>query len=466
MSVFALRRRESRPAACSCTGLQAGRRRRHGAHHRRYGRLLAVARAARGVPRSLTDIVRPVVEELVTRGAFSGLLYAGLMLTTNGPRCWSSTAASATPRRSRSCRVWRATSSARSRRLRAATLEGVELDRLRRRRGDRRARRRRLPGALATAARRSRGSRTPRRRARSSSTPAPRCAATGWSRTEDGFSPSPAPVRRSPRPAIAPTPVASRSASTVPDTGPTSRSRLPARAADEDRSAGPGANCSSDSALLPPGHGGDLVGRGELARWLEVELAALEGWAETGVVPREAIDAFVNGPRSDARARRRDRGAGAARRHRVRRRSRRRARRGGPWFHYGLTSSDVLDTALALQMRDAGALILAGIDRASPPRCARAEEHRGPPTIGRTHGVHAEPTTFGLKLAGWAFELERDRERVARALEGIASASSPAQSAPTPPPIPRSSGSRASGSGSSPRRAPRRSSSATAMRRC
>jgi adenylosuccinate lyase len=89
----------------------------------------------------------------------------------------------------------------------------------------------------------------------------------------------------------------------------------------------------------------------------------------------------------------------------------------GRWFHYGLTSSDVLDTALSLQIRDAGALVLTGIERALVAVIARAEEHRGTLMIGRTHGVHAEPTTFGLKLAGWAFALDRDRGRVQRALE-------------------------------------------------
>ena len=157
-----------------------------------------------------------------------------------------------------------------------------------------------------------------------------------------------------------------------------------------------------------------------LARWLEVELAALEGWAETGVVPREAIDtirerAVAPTPERVAEIEARTHhdvaafvdavaeGLGEE----------------GRWFHYGLTSSDVLDTALALQIREAGALILAGIDRAFAAVVARAEEHRETLTIGRTHGVHAEPTTFGLKLAGWAFALERDRTRVARALEGM-----------------------------------------------
>jgi adenylosuccinate lyase len=90
----------------------------------------------------------------------------------------------------------------------------------------------------------------------------------------------------------------------------------------------------------------------------------------------------------------------------------------GRWFHYGLTSSDVVDTALALQIAAAGKLILTGLDRALDVVAARAEEHRLTPTIGRTHGVHAEPTTFGLKLAVWAFELDRARRRVAAALEG------------------------------------------------
>jgi adenylosuccinate lyase len=85
--------------------------------------------------------------------------------------------------------------------------------------------------------------------------------------------------------------------------------------------------------------------------------------------------------------------------------------------HYGLTSSDVVDTALALQIRDAGRLILEGIERALAAVVRRADEHRTTICVGRSHGIHAEPTTFGWKLAGWAFELDRARGRVARALE-------------------------------------------------
>ncbi len=91
----------------------------------------------------------------------------------------------------------------------------------------------------------------------------------------------------------------------------------------------------------------------------------------------------------------------------------------GRWFHYGLTSSDVVDTALALQIRAAGQLLLEGLDRAYAAVVARAEEHKLTLQMGRTHGVHAEPTTFGLKLVGWAFELDRGRVRISRALEGM-----------------------------------------------
>jgi adenylosuccinate lyase len=94
------------------------------------------------------------------------------------------------------------------------------------------------------------------------------------------------------------------------------------------------------------------------------------------------------------------------------------AERVGPaarWLHFGLTSSDVLDTALALQMRDACGLIVKDIAALMEAVRERAEEHRRTPMIGRTHGVHAEPMTFGLKLALWYAELRRDLERVLRA---------------------------------------------------
>ncbi|HWX45179.1 MAG TPA: adenylosuccinate lyase [Solirubrobacteraceae bacterium] len=87
----------------------------------------------------------------------------------------------------------------------------------------------------------------------------------------------------------------------------------------------------------------------------------------------------------------------------------------GRWIHYGLTSSDVLDTALALQLRAAGEIVLAGARQLVAALAARAREHVDTVCIGRTHGVHAEPTTFGVKLAGFAFEAHRNAERLERA---------------------------------------------------
>jgi adenylosuccinate lyase len=90
------------------------------------------------------------------------------------------------------------------------------------------------------------------------------------------------------------------------------------------------------------------------------------------------------------------------------------------WLHFGLTSSDVIDTAQAIQLREACDLILADVDALSAAVKQRASEHRRTPMIGRTHGVHAEPMTFGVKLALWYAELARDRARLLRAREVIA----------------------------------------------
>ena len=156
----------------------------------------------------------------------------------------------------------------------------------------------------------------------------------------------------------------------------------------------------------------------KLELWLEVELAALDAWVELGVVPVEAARATREraAPPTPAHVAELERetghdlaafvdavasGLGEE----------------GRFLHYGLTSSDIVDTALALQVQDAGLLLLDDLDRALAAVVARAEEHRHTLTIGRTHGVHAEPTTFGLKLAGWAFELDRGRRRLRRALD-------------------------------------------------
>jgi adenylosuccinate lyase len=157
---------------------------------------------------------------------------------------------------------------------------------------------------------------------------------------------------------------------------------------------------------------------GKLARWLEVELAALDGWAEVGAIPAAdvaAIRAAAKVPSAErvAQIEQTTDHDTAAFVDAV-------AEQLGPegrWVHYGLTSSDIVDTALALQIQDAGRLVLAGVDRALEAVVRRAEEHRHTLCIGRSHGIHAEPTTFGWKLAGWAFELDRGRARIARALE-------------------------------------------------
>ena len=154
-------------------------------------------------------------------------------------------------------------------------------------------------------------------------------------------------------------------------------------------------------------------------RWLDVEIAAMAGWADLGVVPADAVAAVRSRASVDVA---RILEIESRTHHDVLAFTESVSEQVGPearWFHYGLTSSDVVDTALALQLRDAGELLLAAVDRAERAVLLRAEEHRHTPTIGRTHGVHAEPTTFGLKLLGWVTELRRDRDRLAAALEGV-----------------------------------------------
>ena len=155
-----------------------------------------------------------------------------------------------------------------------------------------------------------------------------------------------------------------------------------------------------------------------LAHWLDVELAALDGWAEVGAVPAGDVAEI----RARAVPPTPDRVAEIERitDHDVAAFVDAVSEQLGPvgrWVHHGLTSSDVVDTALSLQIQDAGRLILEGIERALETVVARAEEHRHTICIGRSHGIHAEPTTFGWKLAGWAFELDRARTRTLRALE-------------------------------------------------
>jgi adenylosuccinate lyase len=154
--------------------------------------------------------------------------------------------------------------------------------------------------------------------------------------------------------------------------------------------------------------------------WLRVEIAVCEVLAERGVIPSAAVETIR------ARA-----GFDAARVAEIEREVKHDviafltnvAEHVGPdarFVHYGMTSSDVLDTALALQIRDAGVLLLAACDRALAALRARAIEHRDTPCVGRTHGIHAEPTTFGLKCLVLHEALRRARTRLAGAIDEAA----------------------------------------------
>ena len=153
----------------------------------------------------------------------------------------------------------------------------------------------------------------------------------------------------------------------------------------------------------------------KLECWLEVELAATEAWAEEGFVPSEAAEAArakaaftVEAVNEREKATDHDVAAfvdvvaASVGEH-------------GRWVHYGLTSSDVLDTALALQLRQAGEVVLGSARAYRDALVERALEQRDTLCAGRTHGVHAEPTTFGLRLAGFAFEADRNLARLEEA---------------------------------------------------
>ena len=159
---------------------------------------------------------------------------------------------------------------------------------------------------------------------------------------------------------------------------------------------------------------------GKYRRWLEVEIAVCEIQCERGLIPREALDTIRAKASVDpARVAEIERDV----RHDVIAFLTNVAENVGPdsrWIHYGMTSSDVLDTALALQIRDSGRLLLEGVTAVAQALAARALEFKYTPCIGRTHGVHAEPTTFGLKLVVFCEEMRRQHLRLSRALEEAA----------------------------------------------
>ena len=155
------------------------------------------------------------------------------------------------------------------------------------------------------------------------------------------------------------------------------------------------------------------------ALWLRIEVLACEAWAELGEVPRDALAEI------QAKA-----GFDLARIDAIEREVKHDvvafltavAERVGPaarYLHLGLTSSDILDTALACQMREAADLLLEDAEALGRILADLAITHRGTVMIGRTHGIHAEPTTFGLKLAMWLMEVRRARERLERAREVV-----------------------------------------------
>jgi adenylosuccinate lyase len=157
----------------------------------------------------------------------------------------------------------------------------------------------------------------------------------------------------------------------------------------------------------------------KLGHWFRIEVLACEAWAEIGRIPQADLEAIRSSASVDPD---RVRLIEENTHHDVAAFVQAVAETVGPagrWIHFGMTSSDLLDTALALQLRAAADLLLAKLEALLAAVRDRALEHRGALCVARTHGVHAEPTTFGHKLAVWAFELDRDRGRLWRAREAV-----------------------------------------------
>ena len=158
----------------------------------------------------------------------------------------------------------------------------------------------------------------------------------------------------------------------------------------------------------------------KLQRWLDVELAVCRAWARRGVIPTEDL-AEIEGKAAFSVERTLE--IEKTTNHDVVAFLTNVNENIGPasrWIHYGMTSSDVLDTGLALAMVQSGRIIVEGQRALTQALKARALEHRDTLCVGRTHGVHAEPTTFGLRLAGFAMESKRNEQRLQAAHEQIA----------------------------------------------
>ncbi len=153
--------------------------------------------------------------------------------------------------------------------------------------------------------------------------------------------------------------------------------------------------------------------------WLRVEVAASLTLAQAGIVPRKAAKAIAERGDFDLQ---RIQEIEAEVKHDVIAFTTAVAEKIGPesrWLHYGLTSNDVVDTAQALQIKEASHIILQGLARLRDVLARRAKEFKRTPAIGRTHGIHAEPTTFGLRLANWYSETQRNIGRFERAAEDM-----------------------------------------------
>ncbi len=158
----------------------------------------------------------------------------------------------------------------------------------------------------------------------------------------------------------------------------------------------------------------------KLEVWKEMETLVVEAWVEQGVAPAEAAAAVRAAPEVDPiewKVREETTNHDVAAFVDVLAES---VGTGGEWVHYGLTSSDMLDTAQGAILKEAATLLLRRVDEMLAVVKAKAIEHRDTVMIGRTHGIWAEPTTLGMKLATWAFELDRDRKRLTAAAESIA----------------------------------------------
>ncbi|MCA0989253.1 adenylosuccinate lyase [Guptibacillus algicola] len=153
--------------------------------------------------------------------------------------------------------------------------------------------------------------------------------------------------------------------------------------------------------------------------WLEVEILACEAWAELGIIPKEDVQKIREKADFDVE---RIHAIEAETRHDVVAFTRAVSETLGEerkWVHYGLTSTDVVDTALSYQLNQANELLIKDIEKFIEVLKEKAQEHKYTVMMGRTHGVHAEPTTFGLKMALWYEEMKRNLERFQHAADGV-----------------------------------------------